>query len=245
MALALLSLPPLTGYGKSSPTASGAATAATRTARAFASEVNLRAADVPGLVATKPLTEPTTTPGPLGSAVGSCAGGVVSAGEAMRAPSQRFRRNFVNGRGEHVTLSLFPLESAQSVVYVMASPASASREPASIDNARTRGCLERRLAAQRGGKEANELAFRQIAVAALSSPLRDVSSYWLRWNACSVAFLPSCTRGHSEQVEDYLGFVVESALITLHATGVSHRFPTATERRLLFRLHSRAEAHTL
>jgi hypothetical protein len=36
-----------------------------------------------------------------------------------------------------------------------------------------------------------------------------------------------------------------SALITLHDTGLPHRFPLATEQRLLSLLYSRAKGHQL
>ncbi len=210
----------LTACGTSGvvPSDGGTQSVTSGEALAFADAVNLRASDVRGLVAKKPVVETTTMPGPLGLAVETCDGSTVSSADAIRVPSNRFKHSLERSDG---ALSLFPIESVQSVVYVLGSPAGAKHELASIRSARGRECLKNALTAgsaraigggsvEAEGRKAKPF-FGQIKVTALPAPVRGVPSYWLRWRACESLFFPSCTRGRSEQTEDYLGFVVGPA----------------------------------
>ena len=71
-----------------------------------------------------------------------------------------------------------------------------------------------------------------------------VRVYGLRMAADSALEVPGTT-GRSNYYEDFLGFAIGRAVITLHAIGDPRPFPSATEGRLLSLLYSRAEAHKL
>jgi hypothetical protein len=93
------------------------------------------------------------------------------------------------------------------------------------------------LPTRSGGSTVEEPLFTHIEVSALSSPLRGVQVYGLRMTARNAIEVPG-TKGSSNYCQDYLGFVVGPAVITLNAVGDPRPFPSTTERRLLSLLYS-------
>jgi hypothetical protein len=236
------------GCGTSSTVASGAVSPTMKAqAIAYAHAVNLRVADVPGLVGSRPRTE--IRSGPFGAVMEKCDGGAARAGEVIGVLSESFERNNKRHNGLLFRDSLLPIESVQSTVYLTRSSALASHEFAIADSARARACLKslnvsENHATKREGATAEEPLFTDIEVAALTSPLHAVRVYGLRVTANST-LESSGTTGHSNYYEDFLGFVIGPAVITLHTKGDPRPFPSATEGRLLSLLYSRAEAYKL
>ncbi len=178
-----------------------------------------------------------------------CDGGVVNVGEVIGLISQRFKRSNARQRGTSFSDSLLPIESVHSAVYLMGSAALASKEFNATDSSRARRCLKPFLVDEHvttvaEGATVAEPLFSQIEVSALPSLLRGVRVYGLRMTA-GVAIEAPSAKGRSNYYEDFFGFVVGSALITLNDTCAPHAFPSATERRLLALLYRRAEAQKL
>ena len=176
-----------------------------------------------------------------------CDGTVAGAGEAIGILSESFARNNKRHNGRGSSNSWLPIESVQSAVYLMRSSALASQEFAAADSARARTCLKSVNISEdptmkREGATIGEPLLTHIRVSALRSPLRTVQAYGLQMTAESALEAPGMT-GRSNYYEDFLGFVIGRAVITLHATGDPRPFPASTEGRLLSLLYSRAEAH--
>jgi hypothetical protein len=231
----------------SSNTASNGASGAMTTAQdvAFARAVNLRAADIPELTEEK--AEPPdheTRTGPLGRAIESCDGAGGPARAIVGITSPEFRRS--TARGTVLVLGLS--ESVRSAVYFVPSAPLAAREYAATASSRASSCLMRNLVREhvttkREGGAAQPF-FTQIGVSSLPSPLRGLPIYWLRWSA-RLAFEAPGFRGRVPSFNDYLGFAIGRAIVTLHERSGRCPFPATTERRLLSLLYSRAKAHRL
>ena len=231
----------------------GGATAPTTKAHAtaYAHAVNLRAGDVRGLVAT---AKGGVVEGPLGTLGDECAV-AVPAGKVVGIGSQGFERL---QESTSFSKSYLPLEAVSSAVFVMRTPALASREIAVVrdasDNPAVVTCLKHHLenarleATGEGGKKIGgpigKPALSQVEVTALRSPLRAIRAYGLQIRADFEVAVPSA-KGRSHLYHDFLGFAIGPAVIMLDTTGDPHPFPVAIERRLLSLLHSRAEAHKL
>lgn len=204
---------------------------------AYAKAVNLRPSDVQGLVGSTVALRRETKYGPFGTLGERCTGGVDTPGEVFGVLSQRFSRNYERQS------SFFPIESVFSAVYLLRSDAIASHEVAVFVSARARSCLKRDNydhATITGTKR--EPSFTDVKIAPLSLPAGRASAHGDRVTAVEAAFLEAPrVRGRPNYYEDFVGFSVGPAVITLHATGSPRPFPAATERRLLSLLYRRAE----
>jgi hypothetical protein len=241
----------LAGCGKSSRASTGTAnTHVTAQDITYADAINLRAADVPGLVGAKLTRQRPTRSGPFGTEMETCDGGVVGAGAVIGISSQRFRRS--NERHGHVLSfsdTLLPIESVHSAVYILRSAALAFQDFTAANSARARACLKHLILSEdattrREGASHSEPLFAQVEASSLPSPLRGVSGYGLRITAALAIEAPG-TEGRSKYYEDSFGFVIGRTVITLNTTGDPQPFPSASERRLLSLLYCRAEAHKL
>jgi hypothetical protein len=205
---------------------------------AYANAINLRPSDVHGLVGSTVALRRETKYGPLGSLGERCAGGVDAPGEVFGVLSQRFVR------GQEHQSNFLPIESVFSAVYLLRSDAMASQEVSVFASARASSCLKRDNYDQvstTGTK--SEPLFTDVKIAPLSLPAGSVSAHGHRVTAVEAAFLEAPhVRGRPNYYEDFVGFSVGPAVITLHATGSTHPFPAATEQRLLSLLYRRAEA---
>jgi hypothetical protein len=218
---------------------------------AYAHAVNLRAGDVPGLV---PTAKGGAVEGPLGTLGVEC-DVAVRAGKVVGIGSQGFERLQESTR---FSKSYLPLEAVSSAVFVMRTPALASREIAVVrdasDNPTVVTCLKHHLentqleATDEGGKKiggpTGKPALSQVEVTALRSPLQAIRAYGLQIRADFEITVPSA-KGLSHLYDDFLGFAIGPAVIMLDTTGDPHLSPAATEQRLLSLLHSRAEANKL
>lgn len=204
---------------------------------AYANAINLRPSDVHGLVGSTVALRRETKYGPSGSLGERCAGGVDALGQVFGVLSQRFVRSREHRSG------FFPIESVFSAVYVFRSDATASHEVSVLASARARSCLKRDNFDQMtttGAK--SERLFTDVIIAPLSLSAGSVSAQGHRVTATAAAFLEvPRARDRPNYYEDFLGFSVGPAVITLHATGTTRPFPAATEQRLLSLLYRRAE----
>jgi hypothetical protein len=224
----------LAGCGSSSSASStGEGASLSLRAVAYANAVNLRAADVPGLAASRlRLKTPKTRHGWLDPVEG-CDGGGGQKVTGIISP------NFFASLDHGGLLTLLPLEVVQSTVFLAVSPATASRALQAAVSARGRACFKRFFGSAESQAEhrSRQPVFTQIEVSAPHSPLRNVRVYGLRTTAKSDF---GTTKGRSDYYEDFFAFVVGSTVITLNATGDPHPVPAGTERRLLSLLYSRA-----
>jgi hypothetical protein len=197
---------------------------------ALANAINLRQADVPGLAAQFERDREARS-GPLGNCDGAAVRGLVG------FQSQRF------GRGGTTVL---PTEGVSSGVYLMATEAQAVREFDALDSTPARACIRRDLETgtiknERGGRELFATHDEVLSLAPLPRPLPVRGIRRIERAAIPV---PGA-QGRSEVYLDQSGFAVGRALVTLLAVGSPRSFPSATERRLLALLYSRAEARKL
>ena len=208
---------------------------------AYASAINLRPSDVPGLVGSTVALHRETKYGPYGRLGERCAGGVDAPGGVFGVLSQRFVRS-----REHRS-SFLPIASVSSAVYVFRSDATASHEVSVLASARARSCLKRdnfeQPVAQR---PKSEPLFTDVVIAPMSLSAGSVLAHGHRVTATAAPFLEVPRAGaRPNYYEDFLAFSVGQAVITLHATGSTLPFPAATEQRLLSLLYARATEHAL
>jgi hypothetical protein len=218
----------------------------------YAQAVNLRAGDVPGLVAVGGSRVGERQP--LEALVRGCDVATVPTGIVVAVGSPAFQREQKSTGG---TTSYLPLEAVSSGVDVMRSAALASREVAAIEavassSAVTR-CLKRHLMQERArvvsegaatGVPAGKPLLSHVEISALRSPVQGIPAFELRISADFTIKVPG-TKGRSRYYEDFLGFAVGPAVIILGDTSSPRPFPATTERRLLSLLHSRAEANSV
>lgn len=203
---------------------------------AYANAINLRASDLRGLVASTVALQRKTKYGPFGRLGERCAGGAGARGEVFGVLSQRFV-----GSHEH---SFFPIESVFSAVYVFPDDAMASHEVSVFASPRARSCLSRDNFKQvTTVNSISEPMFSGVGIAPLSFSVGTVSARGYRVTAVLAAFLeaPRVNR-RPNYYEEFLGFSVGRAVITLHTTGSTRPFPVKTEQPLLSLLYGRAEA---
>jgi hypothetical protein len=200
---------------------------------AYADAVNLGAGDVPGMSIEAPKGE---DPAPARPAFefARCFGGVSPAGRIVKIHSPVFSA----GRAAHAQL-------VEASVEVWPTPGLAARNTATFLSPRGRACFLRfreasnRQLNQRG---AGWLQRGRPTVATVPNPLPGVSQSFLRTIAQPLL------RGGRIRLylyHDVFTFISGPAEIELDATGFSHPVPSATEKRLLLLLLSRAKANKL
>jgi hypothetical protein len=199
-------------------------------ALALANAINLRPADVPGLVARFPRDRETRS-GPLGNCDPRSIEGLTG------FSSQRFTRG-----GTRV----LPTAGVSSVVYLMASETQAAREWAALGSSRARVCLQHDVESAIKGERGTAEPFlaTPVDVLSLARLLRPLPVAGIR-RIEGVAIASPFGHGRSKLYLDQSGFVVGRVLVGLLAMGSPHPFPLASEHRLLSLLYSRAEAHKI
>jgi len=220
---------------------SGGGLVAETRAIAFASAVNLRSGDVPGM-GTLVLGFETRNKPPFGS----CTTHVGASDEVVAVESSWF----VRSRGQRrlragVIVGRPPVEGVHSVVYIMRDPGVSNRNVAAARSGGAPGCVERLSVRQASGRFIGREPYkRQIKVSPMPFPIPGVTGYGLR-----VRSTVAGTVYHEKQRlafhEDTFGFAAGPAEIVLHADGVTRAISPAVERRLLLVLYSRAKAHEL
>ncbi len=205
---------------------------------AYARAVNLRAADVPGLVPAARQKEGT------GIFLGRCERPAGS-GEAVGIPSQAFRQNLEHKKGSGI-LSIYPEESVRSVVYTTTSSTLAAHAITVAIGTVGQACLRQSFLAGGGivsSESGQEPVFTKSIVSELHIPVGRVQIRGMRASASLAADMANAPN-RQPYYEDVLGFSSGPHEIFLKITS-SPRNPTATDRRLLTLLYSRARLCTL
>ena len=211
---------------------------------AYARAVNLRRADVPGLVPTVRQKEG------AGTFLGRCERPAGS-GEAAGIPSQAFEENLEHGRrskgsGILGILSIYPLESVRSAVYTTTSSTLAAHAVALATGTVGQACLRQsflgtaQVTSESGHQEP---FFTAVKVSPLHVQIAGLQIQGMRASASLAAGMTN-TPNRQPYYQDVLGFSSGPHEIFLKVTS-SPRDPAATDRRLLTLLYGRAQAHKL
>jgi len=204
--------------------------------RVFASEVNLRASDVPGFkVVAATQGEQQAQPGPLPQRVEQCDGGPVVNGASRGVASPLFQMQKV------------PIQTVVSGVYLMRDPSAASAYITAADRGRGLHCLQREEIRKRAGL--GTLAQGRIEVSALRPLLGDASVSGVRVWRCLPGSKP-CKSRSDRSFTDRLWFTAGPYVVALfYIAGPRNEAkgpePLALpiERRIVALLHGRAQAH--
>jgi hypothetical protein len=209
--------------------------------RAYAHAVNLRAADIPGLVPVARHKEG------AGTFLGRCEK-PAGDGEAIGIPSQAFTQSLERKKGPGVlgVLSVYPEESVRSAVYTTTTSTRATRALSVAIGPVGQACLRRSFrgttqVSSESGHE--EPFFTQVKVFPLHIQIGPVQIQGMRASASLAAGMTN-TPNRQPYYEDLLGFSSGPNEIFLKVTS-SPSDPAATERRLLSLLYTRAETHKL
>ncbi|MFI4977394.1 MAG: hypothetical protein ACHQC8_01760 [Solirubrobacterales bacterium] len=233
------------GCGRNAASASVAAGERAQ-AHAFAAEVNLQAADVPHFRTVVSLNEPEPPPigepeGPLKRQVEQCDGGPIVYQTTVAVPSSIFQST-----GDTPAGQVPRVHTVLSAVYLMGSPSVATSYIAAAQSKRGLKCIERDEAAKRPKRT-------RVDVSTLRPPLSAAPAFGLRVGTCLTIFT-ACRNGHAEEVKDrlwfaagpyvvMLAFVAGPTVLTRGELESAHPVASATERRLLGLLYSRAQAN--
>jgi hypothetical protein len=207
---------------------------------AYAHEINLRASDVPKLIAARYPWSGETALGPIGAYVERCDSEAVDSGGAIGLRSTRFHSV---SRSQTVGDSLFPLESVQSAIYVMGSSGAASRELAAAATARGRQCLMRSLLSKDAivrpeGAKVGVPVLSKIKISSVRWHMARALVY--RWHTTAESATEEPRTGAPNYYQDMLAFTVGPAIIVLNTVSSPEAFATTEEMRLLSVLYKRA-----
>ncbi len=227
-----------------------------QSARPVASEINLRAGDAAGFVASRAPGRPLEF-GPIGR----CDGGIASSHGLPGYLSPRLSYTYGKPPSQTRTPELNEIEggslgqttAAHSTVYVFDSRTAAQHELAVLSGARSRACILRDLTSPQApdagtgttvhhherdrGAEPDTGDF-QIAPIAIGAGGRTNGTR----DTYELAIVPGHPRRYEE---DDFRFVVGRTLVELRTLSTPQPFPTATEEHLLSVLHGRADEHAL
>jgi hypothetical protein len=224
----------MSGCGTSA-TAGAAPTASTKAqAASYAAAVNLRAADVPGMISTAPEREaPPLTPEDRENE--RCAGNVDPSLIVAKILSGKFAGE---GGTEH--------EQVQSTVEVMTSATVAARNHAANWGRRAFSCAERlfpkALARSNGGR----VRYGHLKITRLPNPLAGVPGSVGVRIAVPILGVPAAIEPNQPYLYiDSLSFLSGPAEIALVTSAFPRPADSAAETRLVSILHSRADAHKL
>jgi hypothetical protein len=202
--------------------------------RAFASEVNLRAADVPGFkVVAGTLGEQGAPPGPVPRRVEECDGGPLVNGASRGVASSVLQK------------STFPIQTAVSVVYPMRDASVASAYVAAADSRTGLACIQREEIRKRDAARIQ----RKSEVVALRQPLAGAPVSGVRsWRCLPSA--PTCKNSAARSFTDRLWFAAGPDVVMLvYIAGPRNEAkgpqPLALplERQLIALLYRRSRAH--
>jgi hypothetical protein len=200
-------------------------------ARLLVRAVNLRASDLPGFELSSEKEREPAAAKRLEHQLLHCVGGALSGHGLAEGSSKEYERETSGTE-----------ESIESGVSVAPTAAIAARELQAAHDGKTRVCLSRYvtlLFMLLASSEGHGLTASPVQISSLSLPAPGATGDF-GWRMSGTISL------HGIRVPfdiDIAGFVVGQAEVTLFAAGLPEPVPTATERRLLALLVSRAEAH--
>jgi hypothetical protein len=216
-----------------SATSAGNSTSTARVT-AYAHEVNLSAADVPGAAVGSPEREG-REPTQAGVEFARCIGGVSPKRRVANIKSATFR---IGAASESIQV--------KSSVEVMPTDVLAAQNYAAAQSARGRACIVHRLPHMLEGRTRGRAHFGQATVSFLPDLLSaGKESFGVR---VTTTLNGRSIRGTQIRLPVYLdvfAFRAGPAEISLSAAGISRAAPTTTERRLLSLLYTRAETRKL
>jgi hypothetical protein len=200
-------------------------------ALAFASAVNLTAADVPGFTpSARHQQGNSASERRLEKQMLRCAGVVGSARGVAEQGSKSFQL-------KHAILDL----SVSSEVSVQSSAAEASRSLAAIRSAHVRDCFSHYLGAIFKGKRVKGATLRNVTIQSGTPPAPGTSGSF-GWRVTASFSV------HGIEIPiylDFLGFVDGPSEVTLLSSGLLRPFPATVQQHLFALLLSRAKAHRL
>jgi hypothetical protein len=204
--------------------------------RGFASEVNLRASDIPGFkVVAATEGEQEAQPGPLPRPVEQCDGGPVVNGASRGVASPLLQKQKV------------PIQTVVSGVYSMGDPSAASAYIAAADRGHGLRCLQREEIRKRAGL--GTLARQRIEVSAFRPLLGDASVSGVRVWRCLPGSKP-CKSRSDRSFTDRLWFTAGPYVVALFYIAGPHNeakgpgsLALPIERWIVALLHGRAQAH--
>jgi hypothetical protein len=226
------------GCGSSHSTAVTGATAASTTiskaqATAYAQEVNLVAADIPGAKVRSQEHE-SGEPKPAGIEFDMCAGGVSPRLRVANIDSATFR---IGKKTDSMQL--------KSSVEMMPTAALAAHNYTALSSSRGRACLAHLLPPVIERSSTARARFGPAAVSVLPKLLATgKESFGVRVTTTVIATV----RGKQVRLPIYLDvfdLLAGPAEVNMSASGIAHPPPKAIERRLLSLLYTRAETHKL
>ncbi len=198
-------------------------------ALAFASAVNLRSGDVPGLHIRHKAEHQPSSGKAVEHELQQCIG-VSAGGQLLEAGSQDFE---ASGGGSQFGVS--------SNVAVSKTAALADAELSKLRSAHTKSCLKRYLTQIFKGSSYRGAVIGPVSVAEGSPPAAGTSgSIGLR---ISTSITVRTLR--IPYYLDILGFVYGPAEVSLLSSGLPVPFPAALQQRLFLSLLARAKAHSL
>lgn len=207
----------------------------------YASQVNLRDSDVPGMAVLTKAFERGIAPPISGCKAPIGRSQVVSAAESAR----HLRSESHSHEPIALALPVPPVEAAHSIVFVMRDPAVASQSVAAARGAAAAACVSAAAASESDGRRLDGERYKQgVTASALHFPLPGVDGFGLRISGTyAAAAFHQKTR--TPYYEDSFGFAVGPAEVVLDTVGVGRPYPPAQEHRLLGLLYQRAKAREL
>ncbi len=202
-------------------------------ATAYAQEVNLVAADIPGATVSSQEHESGEAK-PAGVEFATCTGGVSPRRRVTNIDSARFRI----GKKTDST-------QVKSSVEVMPTAALAAQNYSALVSARGRACIAHLLSHVLEGASTGGARFGPATTSILPNLLATgKESFGMR----ATTTLIGIVRGKQVRLpvyRDVFDLLAGPAEVNMSATGFGHLPPKATERRLLSLLYTRAETHKL
>jgi hypothetical protein len=205
-------------------------------ARVFASEVNLRASDVPGFkVVLAGEGEHEASPGPLSRRVEECDGGPLVNGASRGVASPLLQKQNV------------PIQTVLSAVYPMSDPSIASAYITAADSRQGLGCVQREEVRKRDAARVRGMS----EVVALRPPLGGAPVSGVRVWRCLPGLQP-CKGSRARSFTDRLWFAAGPYVVVLvYIAGPRNEAKTPApvalpiERQLIALLYTRGQAQAL
>jgi hypothetical protein len=207
-------------------------------ARAYARAVNLRAADLPGMNASKPEHEG-NAPAHLELALAHCDGELNPQLRVLNRVSPTFTASAEGeNEGEH--------EEIHSAIEVLPNQTIAAEHNAAQISPRGLQCIRRFIPASLAKSDTRRLHYGPVTLHHLPDPLPGVAGSFAVEITTSVIGVPSQIAATPPHVYiDVLGFLSGASEINLDAVGFPEPVPEEAEQRLISLLYARAETNEL
>jgi hypothetical protein len=212
---------------------------------AYAHVVNLRTGDVPGFRLPRAASNSGEVRAGAPAAIVRCDDGLLEGDRTIGDSSPSFHGSLEHTINGNRVLSLLPISTVSSAVYVTPSEALTRRALLAASSSAGRACQRRALAEQRGVTVTDESGraeplLTDVSVTALPSPLPGAPVYGER--AYGLLAFGTIAHQRTGSYSDRFAFAAGPHLVVLETFGDPRPVPAATERRLLALLYARAVA---